>query len=107
MDGVCLCALVYSAQFRAKIIAASVYPSEYSAVDGSALAERLLSEALTKVRWREIDLATRPKGHPVKVKIAQQLREQTPMHRQWIGDRLRMGSASYVSNLLGSVDSKL
>ncbi len=48
-----------------------------------------------------------PKGHHVKVKIAQQLREQTPMHRQWIADRLRMGSASYVSNLLGSVDSKL
>jgi hypothetical protein len=29
------------------------------------------------------------------------------MNRQWIADRLRMGSASYVSNLLGSVDSKL
>jgi hypothetical protein len=43
----------------------------------------------------------------MKVKIAQQLREQTTMHRQWIADRLRMGSASYVSNLLGSVDSKL
>jgi hypothetical protein len=72
-----------------------------------ALAERLLSEALTKVRWREIDLATRPKGHPVKVKIAQQLRWQTPMSRQWIADRLRMGSASYISSLLSSVDSKL
>lgn len=73
----------------------------------TALAERLLSEALTKARWREIDLATQPKGHPVKVKIARQLRSQTPMSRQWIADRLRMGSASYVSNLLGSVDSKL
>jgi putative transposase len=73
----------------------------------TALAERLLSEALTKVRWREIDLATRPKGHPVKVKIAQQLRWQTPMSRQWIADRLRMGSASHVSSLLSSVDSKL
>ena len=29
------------------------------------------------------------------------------MSRQWIADRLQMGSASYVSNLLGSVDSKL
>jgi len=48
-----------------------------------------------------------PKGHHVKVKIAQQLRSQTLMSRQWIADRLRMGSASYVSNLLGSVDSKL
>ncbi len=43
----------------------------------------------------------------MKIKVAQQLREQTPMKRQWIADRLGMGSASYVSNLLGSVDSKL
>src|SRR5262249_14915357 len=43
----------------------------------------------------------------IKVKIAQQLRQQTPMSRQWIADRLRMGSAGYVSNLLGSVISKL
>jgi hypothetical protein len=71
------------------------------------LAERIAREALTKSRWREIDLATQPKRHPVKVAIAQQLRRQTPMSRQWIADRLRMGSASYVSNLLSSVDSKL
>jgi putative transposase len=73
----------------------------------SALAERLVREALTRARLREIDLATQPKGHAVKVKIARQLRRQTPMSRQWIADRLRMGSASYVSNLLSSVDSKL
>jgi hypothetical protein len=63
--------------------------------------------ALVKVSWREINLTAQPKGHHVKVKIAQQLRRQTPMSRQWIADRLRMGSASYVSNLLCSVDSKL
>jgi hypothetical protein len=45
-------------------------------------------------------------GTPPKVRIAQQLRRQTPMSRQWIADRLRMGSASYISNLLGSVDSE-
>lgn len=48
-----------------------------------------------------------PKGAHVKVKIAQRLRQQTPTNRQWIADRLRMGSASYVSSLLSSVDSKL
>jgi hypothetical protein len=64
-------------------------------------------EALTKARWREVDLASRPKGHYAKVKIALQLRRQTPMSRQWIADRLRIGSASYVSNLLSSVDGKL
>ena len=63
--------------------------------------------ALAKARWREIDLRRQPKGHPVKVRIARQLRMQTPMNRQWIADRLRMGSPSYVSNLLASVDSKL
>ncbi len=29
------------------------------------------------------------------------------MKRQWIADRLGMGSASYVSNLLGSDESEL
>jgi REP-associated tyrosine transposase len=73
----------------------------------AALAERMVREALAKAHWRDIDLATQPKGHHVKVKIARQLRGQTPMSRQWIADRLGMGSASYVSNLLSSVDSKL
>jgi hypothetical protein len=67
----------------------------------------MVREALAKARWREIDLATQPKGHRLKVGIAQLSRRQTPMSRQWIADRLRMGSASYISNLLGSVDSKL
>ena len=72
----------------------------------AALAERMVVEALAAVRWREIDLARQAKGHPLKVKIAGQLRRETPMSRQWIAARLRMGSASYVSNLLHSVDSK-
>jgi hypothetical protein len=67
----------------------------------------MVREALAKARWREIDLATEPKGHRLKARVAQLLRRQTPMSRQWIAERLRMGSASYVSNLLGSVDSKL
>jgi hypothetical protein len=67
----------------------------------------MVREALAKARWSEVDLATRPKGHYVKVKIAQQLMSQTPMSRQWIANRLRMGSASYISNLLASADSEL
>jgi hypothetical protein len=43
----------------------------------------------------------------MKVKIARQLRIQTPMTRQWIAERLKMGSPSYISNLLGGVNSKL
>ena len=67
----------------------------------------MVLEALAKARWSEIDLAIQPKGHRLKIKIAQQLRTQTPMPRHWIADRLRMGSPSYVSNLLASVESKL
>lgn len=73
----------------------------------TALAQRLVREALAAVRWREVDLALQSKGHPVKVELARQLRSQTPMSRRWIAERLRMGSVSYVSNLLSSVDSKL
>ena len=80
--------------------------SERRETDAS-LAERMVREALAKARSREIDLATQSKGHRLKVRIAQLLRRQTPMSRQWIADRLRMGSASYISNLLGSVDSEL
>jgi putative transposase len=73
----------------------------------AARAEAIVHEALAAVRWREIDLTLQPKGHSVKTNIARQLRIETPMSRQWIADRLRMGSASYVSALVNSVDSKL
>ena len=51
--------------------------------------------------WEESDLARHPKGQPEKVRLAQALRRATPMTRQWIARRLRMGSASYLSYLLG------
>ena len=73
----------------------------------AALAERMISEALAAVRWREIDLAVQAKGHPLKVEIARELRRSAPMSRRWIARRLGMGSARYVSSLLKSADSKL
>jgi putative transposase len=65
-----------------------------------ALAERVIVEMLSDSGWRELDLTSFPKGHNVKVTIAQRLRSETPMTYRWIADRLHMGSASYVSNLL-------
>lgn len=70
----------------------------------AALAERMVTEALKAASRRDIDLVMLPKGHQLKVRIARQLRAQTPMSRQWIADRLKMGSADYVSNLLNSID---
>jgi hypothetical protein len=72
-----------------------------------ALAERLVQENLQKLGWREKDLNHGKKRDPHKLRIARQLREETPMSREWIASRLNMGSASYLSALLASVDSKL
>ena len=71
----------------------------------AARAEKMVLEALTIVRWREIDLASRAKRDPVKVKIARRLRAETPMSRKWIAARLKMGSASYLAALVRSDDS--
>lgn len=66
------------------------------------LAERLARDCLRAVGWSLAELHGAPKGDPVKVAIAQQLRAQTPMTRHWIAERLHMGSAGYLSNLLRS-----
>jgi putative transposase len=65
------------------------------------LAERLAQDCLREVGWSRRDLEQNPKGDVIKVEIARQLRAQTPMTRRWIAQRLRMGSAGYLSQLLG------
>ena len=72
-----------------------------------ALAERLVRTGLKEAGWSAADLKKRAKGDAVKVAIAKRVRAQTPMTRRWIARRLHMGSSSYVSALLGTVDSKL
>jgi hypothetical protein len=67
---------------------------------GEAKAERLVREGLAKLGWSESDLAERRKGDPGKVGIARRLRQETTMTLAWIGQRLRMGAWTHVSNLL-------
>ena len=62
-------------------------------------AERLVSEWLSSTGWTETNLVRRTKGDAGKVELARLLRQHTPMSRQWIADRLRMGSASNVTKL--------
>ena len=64
-------------------------------------AERLVQEGLAGLGWTEGELKRRPKAHPGKVDLARRLRQETPMTREWIGKRLGIGNASYVSHLLG------
>jgi hypothetical protein len=64
-------------------------------------AEAIVREALKKLNWTEDHLRQEAKAHPSKVALARKLRHQTPMTRLWIARRLHIGSASYVSHLLG------
>ena len=59
----------------------------------------MVREWLASTGWEEADLATRSKGDARKVELARLLRRHTPMTRQWIANRLHMGSAAYVTKL--------
>lgn len=56
-----------------------------------AKAGKLIGEELKRARWREEDLESRRKGHPVKVALAARLRRETTVSWRWIAERLRMG----------------
>jgi hypothetical protein len=55
---------------------------------------------LKRARWAEADLERDRKGHPVKVRLAQQLREQTRLTVGQIAAWLRMGTRGYAVQLL-------
>ena len=67
---------------------------------GEARAERLVRAGLRALSWGEKELSERRKGDREKVKLARRLRAETTMTLRWIAGRLRMGSWTYVSNLL-------
>src|SRR5437879_3119516 len=57
-------------------------------------------EEMERLGWEEADLKARRKGDKQKVKVARRLRQETTMSLKWIGQRLQMGSWTYVFNLL-------
>jgi hypothetical protein len=65
-----------------------------------ALAENIVRQGLAKKKWTNDDLQAASKSDPLKVAVARELRQRTPISRKWIAQRLQMGSASYVSQLL-------
>lgn len=68
-------------------------------------AERLIAAGLKKARWSEANLHRQRKGHPVKVRLAQQLREQTTLTVGQIAERLQMGTRGYAVRLLWQAGS--
>ncbi len=63
-------------------------------------AERQVQEELQRLGWKETDLAARRKGDPAKVRLAQRLRQETPMTLAWIARRLQMGIVAYLNSRL-------
>ena len=55
-------------------------------------AEGIITAELKRARWTEPDLTRQRKGHPVKVRLAQQLRAQTTLTVRQIAERLEMGT---------------
>jgi len=95
-----------SEQFRKELLEAAaerVGPSHYGAERseaGEQKAQRIVSEELARLGWGREELQQRRKGDPHKVKMARRLRQETTMSLKWIAKELRMGSWTYVSNLL-------
>jgi len=62
--------------------------------------ERIIATGLKRARWAESDLKRQRKGHPLKVRLAQQLRAQTTLTVAQIAERLQMGTRGYAVRLL-------
>jgi REP element-mobilizing transposase RayT len=69
-------------------------------------AQRIIDEELTRQALARSILKQLRKGDPVKVAIAQRLRRETTVTLAWIANQLHMGTWTYVSNLLASVNSE-
>jgi putative transposase len=72
---------------------------------GQERAMAMIRQELKRLRWAESELTQRRKGDKHKVALARRLRAETTMTLAWIAEHLRMGSWSYVSNLLRTTKS--
>jgi REP element-mobilizing transposase RayT len=65
-------------------------------------AERMLREELQRLGLAEEQMLAQRKGAAMKVALGRHLRQETTMSLKWIAERLRMGSWTYVSNLIAA-----
>jgi putative transposase len=66
-------------------------------------AERLVTEMLRQVDWREAELKRRRKGDPKKARMAARLRAKTTMTWLWIAKRLAMGHWRTAANAVAAL----
>ncbi len=69
-------------------------------------AERLIAQALKKMKWTVADLGLRRKGEATKVRLAIQLRTETAVTWPWIAERLIMGHWRTARNAVRKIQSK-
>jgi REP element-mobilizing transposase RayT len=62
--------------------------------------ERVVQSELKRLKIKECQIATNPKGAEWKVQIAKRLRKETTAKNLWITERLQMGHPNYGSNLV-------
>jgi hypothetical protein len=61
-------------------------------------ASRLLAEELKRRGWDPSELKRRKKGDSTKAQLAQRLRRETTVTRDWIARGLVMGASGYAAN---------
>jgi len=66
----------------------------------AAWAGQWLAAELKRLGWTDAELLDRRKGDPQKVELARRLRAQTTMTLAWIAEKLNMGAAGSLANLL-------
>jgi hypothetical protein len=71
-----------------------------------AWAEQRLAEEMKRRQWTAADLAKRRKGDGQKIELARRLRQETTMTLRWIAQRLNMGTAGSLANLLRDDERK-
>ena len=67
---------------------------------GEEKAQRIVTEEMKRLGWKETELENTRKGDRRKVKIARRLRHETTMTLIWIAERLKMGIWTHVTNRL-------
>ncbi len=63
-------------------------------------ANRIISEELARLGWKETDLNSRLKNDPGRLAIAARLRKETTLTIKWIAARLQMGSTKSAKSVL-------
>jgi len=71
-----------------------------------AWAEQMVRGELKRLQWIKEDLEQRRKGDLQKLILARQLRRETTMTWKWIAQRLNMGTAGSLANLLRNKKAK-